>query len=315
MFVLENPSIHGNSFWISLATLSITPEPSPSFPCRFSYLVFFSLKYEFDFDLEKIFIFSCIRCQIFEFKDLIMTDLFYDTDLAYVHDTEYGNFARQAAKSIKKILNQEFHEKGLIIDLGCGNGIVAKELLDDGFKVLGIDKSEALIEIAKSHAPNGNYEVGSFFEIKLHKCMSVISTSECLNYATNGENEKSLKKLFKDVFAALQQDDGLFIFDMIEPGTAQGEKYIVEKDDWTMFLHTWEDQEKNILTRDVTLFRQVEDNLYRKSKEIHKARLYPHDQIVSLLEDSGFQISLFKQYDDLNLDEHHFGYKCKKVNI
>jgi hypothetical protein len=41
-------------------------------------------------------------------------------------------------------------------------------------------------------------------------------------------------------------------------------------------------------------------NLYRKSKEIHKARLYLHNQIVSLLEASGFQISLFKQYDDLN---------------
>lgn len=237
MFVLKNPSIFGNLFCISHGTLVYKQQsPHPPFLVGSFNLVFFSLKYEFDFDLEKIFIFSYIRCQIFEFKDLIMTDLFYDTDLAYVHDTGYGDFARKAAKSIKKILNQEFHEKGLIIDLGCGSGIVAKELLDDGFKVLGIDKSESLIKIAKSHAPNGNYEVGSFFEIKLPKCMSVISTSECLNYATNGENEKSLKKLFKDVFAALQQD-GLFIFDMIEPGTAQGGKYIVEKDDWTMFLH------------------------------------------------------------------------------
>lgn len=239
-------------------------------------------------------------------------NLFYDTDLAYVHDTGYGNFARKAAKMIKNLFNQEFQEKGLIIDLGCGSGIVAKELLEDGFKILGIDKSEALIQIAKNRAPKGKFEVGSFFESSFPKCMGVISTSECLNYATNGENENNLKKLFKNVFAALQKD-GLFVFDMIESGTAKGEKYIVEKDDWTMFLHTWEDHEKNILTRDVTLFRQVEDNLYRKSKEIHKARLYPHDQIVALLEDAGFQVSLFKQYDDLILDEHHFGYKCKKI--
>jgi hypothetical protein len=31
---------------------------------------------------------------------------------------------------------------------------------------------------------------------------------------------------------------------MIEPGTAKGEKYIVEKDDWIMFLNNWEDHEK-----------------------------------------------------------------------
>lgn len=213
---------------------------------------------------------------------------------------------------LKKLFNEEFHEKGLVIDLGCGSGIVAKELLDDGFQVLGIDKSEALIQIAKKHAPQGKYEVGSFFEASFPKCMGVISTSECLNYATNGENEKDLKNLFESIFASLQKG-GLFVFDMIEPGTANGEKYIIEKDDWTMFLHTWEDQEKNILTRDVTLFRQVDNNLYRKSKEVHKARLHPHNQIVSLLKDSGFQVSLFKQYDDLNLDEHHFGYKCKKI--
>ena len=238
--------------------------------------------------------------------------LFYDTDLAYVHDTGYSNFAINAAKMLKELFNKEFHKKGLIVDLGCGSGVVAKELLDSGFDVLGIDISEALIEIAKKRAPTGKYIVGSFFDINLPKCIGVISTSECLNYATHGENEKHLKTLFKKVLNALQPG-GLFIFDMIEPGTAKNDKYIVEKNDWTMFLHTWEDKEKNILTRDITLFRKIENNLYRKTKEIHTARLYPHDQVISLLEETGFQVSLFKQYGDLELDEHHFGYKCKKV--
>lgn len=43
-----------------------------------------------------------------------MTNLFYDTDLAYVHDTSYGNFALKAAKMLKKLFNEEFHEKGLV---------------------------------------------------------------------------------------------------------------------------------------------------------------------------------------------------------
>ncbi len=237
--------------------------------------------------------------------------LFYDTDLAYVHDTGYSNFAHNAAKMIKKAFSKEFYKKGLIIDLGCGSGIIAKELLDDGFEVLGIDKSKALIEIANKRAPNGEYVIDSFFEISLPKCIGVISTSECLNYAVNGENEKQLRNLFKNVFGALQSG-GLFIFDMIEPGTAKNEKYIVEKNDWTMFLHTWENNENNILTRDIILFRKIENNLYRKTKEIHTARLYPHNQVIALLEETGFQVSLFKQYGDLELDEHHFGYKCKK---
>lgn len=237
-------------------------------------------------------------------------DFFYNTDLAYVHDTGYGDFARHAAKMITETLNREFNKKGLIIDLGCGSGIVAKELLDNNFKVLGIDKSQDLIEIAKRRAPGGDYIVHSFFETHFPKCIGAISTSECLNYATNGENQNNLKKLFKDIFEALEEE-GLFIFDMIEPGTANDRTSIVEQEDWTMFLHIWEDQELNILTRDVTLFRKIGD-LYRKSKEVHKARLYPHEQVVSLLEETGFKVSLFKEYGDLKLDEHHFGFKCKK---
>lgn len=238
-------------------------------------------------------------------------DLFYDTDLAYVHDTGYSNFARHAAKMIKKVFDEQFSKKKeLIIDLGCGSGIVAKELVDGGFKVLGIDKSQALIEIAKKRAPNVNYKVSSFFETTLPKCIGVVSTSECLNYATNGENHNNIKGLFEKVFTSLEHG-GLFIFDMIEPGTTNDRKYIVEHDDWTMFLHTWEDQDQNILTRDITLFRKTGE-LYRKSKEIHKARLYPHKQIISLLEDAGFEVSVFKQYDELKLGEHHFGYHCRK---
>jgi 2-polyprenyl-3-methyl-5-hydroxy-6-metoxy-1,4-benzoquinol methylase len=237
-------------------------------------------------------------------------DLFYDTDLAYVHDTGFSNFAHHAAKMLKKVFNEQFNEKGLIIDIGCGSGIVAKELVDSRFEVLGIDISQALIEIAKKRAPNASYTVGSFFETTLPKCIGVVSTSECLNYATNGENHNNLKELFRKVFTSLEHG-GLFIFDMIEPGTTDDRKFIVEHEDWTMFLHTREDQDRNILTRDVTLFRKTGE-FYRKSKEIHQARLYPHKKIISLLEDTGFEVSVFKQYDELKLDEHHFGYHCKK---
>lgn len=238
-------------------------------------------------------------------------DLFYEMDLAYVHDVGYSRFARHAAKMLIKVFDEQLSEKGLLIDLGCGSGVVAQELVESGYKVLGIDISQALIEIAKKRAPHANFIVGSFFDIPLPECIGIVSTSECLNYATNGEDLNAIKALFRKVFASLKPG-GLFIFDMVEPGTVDDRKHIMEHEDWTLFSHRREDQIRNTLTREITLFRKIGES-YRKSKEIHKARLYPHKQVIALLEDVGFEVSLFKQYDELKLDEHHFGYCCKKL--
>ena len=92
----------------------------------------------------------------------------------------------------------------------------------------------------------------------------------------------------------------------------EDQNYLIERKGWTMFVHTHEEIEKNELIRDITLFREI-NGLYRKSKELHQVRLYPHDLIVSWLEKTGFKVSIFKKYGGLSLDEHHYGFLCHKL--
>lgn len=236
---------------------------------------------------------------------------YYDTDLSYVHDTGFSEFAQNAAQMIVDTLNKKTNEKGLVIDLGCGSGVVAKALLNNHYDVLGIDSSKALIDIAKERAPQANFTVSSFFDVDFPTCIGVVSTSECLNYIVeNQDHESDLQKLFQKVYSALAKG-GLFIFDMIEPGTANDESHIFEHDDWSMFVRVREDSKTNILTREATVFKKVGEH-YRRSHELHKAKLYPHEKIVKLLKEVGFDVDLVKQYNKLMLDEHHFGYLCKK---
>lgn len=45
-----------------------------------------------------------------------------------------------------------------VLDLGCGSGLpTAKQLLDAGMEVVGIDESSVMLELAEEQAPGGDY--------------------------------------------------------------------------------------------------------------------------------------------------------------
>lgn len=48
---------------------------------------------------------------------------------------------------------------GLVLDVGCGEGRVTRELSSRGYDVVGFDASEALVAEARAADPDGRYEV------------------------------------------------------------------------------------------------------------------------------------------------------------
>ncbi len=105
-----------------------------------------------------------------------------------------------------------------MVDLGCGSGQWARELLRAGYRVLGIDISEAMIELAREKAPAAEFRVGSLFEAELPPCDAVTAVSEVLNYLFDPENEeRGLEGVFGRVREALRPG-GVFVFDVLGPG-------------------------------------------------------------------------------------------------
>jgi ubiquinone/menaquinone biosynthesis C-methylase UbiE len=47
--------------------------------------------------------------------------------------------------------------KALVLDAGCGAGIPISQALSEHFRVTGVDFSEAQIDLAKKHIPNGTF--------------------------------------------------------------------------------------------------------------------------------------------------------------
>jgi 2-polyprenyl-3-methyl-5-hydroxy-6-metoxy-1,4-benzoquinol methylase len=53
-----------------------------------------------------------------------------------------------------------------VLDAGCGTGYLSRKLHDRGARVMGIDFSERMIEIARAHNSNIDFRVDSCAELR-----------------------------------------------------------------------------------------------------------------------------------------------------
>lgn len=237
----------------------------------------------------------------------------YDPDLAYVHDVGFGVFARNAAPGIVNLLRAAGIRDGLVVDLGCGSGILAAELLRAGYKAVGVDISAAMLRIARSRAPEARFVKASLMDFEIPRCDAVTAIGEVVCYALDPRaSRRQLGALFRRVYAALRPG-GVFLFDVAEPGRGSDsakERYWLT-DDWAMLRKASEDEKRRTLTREITVFRRV-GRVYRRSDEVHRLKLYPQEEIRGVLEEIGFEVTLLDRYGEVPFDRSLVGVAALK---
>ncbi|MFQ5677278.1 MAG: class I SAM-dependent DNA methyltransferase [bacterium] len=238
----------------------------------------------------------------------------YEEDLAYIHDVGFSDFARNAAPGLLGILRQNGIKDGLVVDLGCGSGIWAGELLRAGYEVLGIDFSAAMLKIARRRAPAGKFKRASFVSVELPPCHAVTSLGECLNYLFDKRNSRhELARLFRKIYAALAPD-GLFIFDLLEPGYVEGpvpQTRFMEGREWVTIVQIEKTNDPMQVRRHITAFRRI-GNTYRNSEEIHSLKLYKRSQVGIGLRNAGFKVQYLRGYGSLSFNKAHAGFLARK---
>jgi SAM-dependent methyltransferase len=241
----------------------------------------------------------------------------YGEDVAYIHDAGHAEFALETAPGILEILAQSGIREGLVVDLGCGSGLLARKLIDAGYRVLGIDISEAMIELARRRAPEAEFRVGSLFEAEIPPCVAVTAISEVLNYLFDPENEKrGLARLFRRVHDALSPG-GVFVFDVLGPGqvppgaTARGFRV---GEDWAVLSEREEDAERGTMVRRIVSFRKLGEH-YRRDDEVHRVRLYDPSELSAALGEVGFRVRTMNSYGEYPLGENHAAFEARKAGV
>jgi SAM-dependent methyltransferase len=238
----------------------------------------------------------------------------YGDDLAYIHDAGHGDFARSAAPGLLKFLHNRGITAGLVIDLGCGTGIWAKELVRAGYAVLGLDISPSMIALARKRVPAAQFRTESLLTATLPECVAVTSIGECFNYLFDAANcLELLARLFRRIHEALQPG-GLLVFDILEPGCLRGtglQRRFREGRDWAVLSEIEADRKRARLTRRITTFRRV-GKLYRRGNEIHRQQLYRGSEIAEELRRAGFGITRLRGYGQLRFRASHIGFLAVK---
>jgi SAM-dependent methyltransferase len=242
-----------------------------------------------------------------------MTDSYKD-DLAFIHDAGFGGMARAAGLVLIDALRKRGFDRGTVVDLGCGSGILSRALVEAGYDVLGIDLSPAMIALARERVPDGTFRVESLVTVDLPPCVGVAAIGECFNYLFDrGNTIRSLSKLLGRIHQALEPE-GLLLFDVAEPGRVPGlgpRRLFVDAADWAVLVVSEEDPRRRVLTRSITSFRRIGE-LFRRDHEVHRQRLIPRAELTERLRKLGFRVRILRGYGPVSFPAAVAGFLARK---
>ena len=221
----------------------------------------------------------------------------YGVDLARIHHEGFGDLARGAGPAIVGHLRDAGIRRGLIVDLGCGSGILARYLLDRGYQVLGVDPSSAMLRIARRVAPSAHFIQKRAEDVTLPSCVAVIAAGESLTYLPAGTAPTAhLRRHIHRVSGSLVPG-GLFIFDVITQGGSMPMAYRTWRAarDWVVLADVAEDRRRHIVTRGITAFARV-GSTYRRSYTRHRVGVYQPGRVLRELRARGFVVRTLRGY-------------------
>lgn len=221
----------------------------------------------------------------------------YGVDLARIHHEGYGDLARNAGRFLVGQLRNARISGGLVVDLGCGSGILARHLLECGFDVLGVDPSAAMGLIAKRVAPAARFVRQRAEHVALPRCVAVIAAGEALTYVdTRVEPIAHLRRHIRRISRALERG-GLFIFDAIVADAARPMTYRTWRagPDWTVLADVSEDVSGHVVCRNITSFTRA-GSTYRRSNAEHRVAVYARDAVLTDLRAQGFTARTLRGY-------------------
>jgi len=244
------------------------------------------------------------------------------TGFAFVYDelmdeVDYDGWV----KYLEDIIDKEDVKVKNILELACGTGNLTIPLAKKDYDIAGIDISYEMLGVAREKAEKEGIEL-VLLEQDITELDFEIDNLDCVLCACDGFNyiidDEDLEGVFKKAYKLLK-DDGLFIFDISSyyklSQVLGNNMYGENREDVTYMWQNFFYEEDNTLDMDLAFFIKDEEGKFDKFEEEHRQRAYTKEEIVGILNESGFDN--IKVYGDFTFEEpkstsQRIFFACKK---
>ena len=227
---------------------------------------------------------------------------YYRHDLALIHHLGFGFHAEACAPDIVRLLEPIRRRDGLVVEIGCGSGLLTAYLVDAGFQVIATDASDAMLNLARSHIP-GTVEIRRLTlpDDPIPSADAIVGIGHALNYV---DEESQVEDSLVEIATALRPG-GIMAIDLcdLEWGalrTNQPPK-VWRTDDWVLMTE-FSVPEPNRYVRLMTTFVRQPDNTWRRDDECHDNVLIDTSRVPDLLARHGVEVTVSDSFGEGKLD-------------
>ena len=214
---------------------------------------------------------------------------YYRHDLARIHHLGFGFHADACAPGILAGLAPVRERDGLVVEVGCGSGLLTRYLVDAGCRVIATDASPAMLELARGVVPDAHDVTRvTLPDDPIPTADAIVGVGHALNYLPDAA---AIDRALAAIAGALRPG-GLLAIDLcgLEYGAARRGNPNVGRvgDDWaivTEFPPTTPDH----FVRQMATFTRNDDGSWRRDDERHDNVLVDIPREIALLGGHGVE--------------------------
>jgi len=183
------------------------------------------------------------------------------------------------------------------LDICCGTATLSVHLAKEGYRVVAVDGSEAMLDEARKKVAAAGVAarvtLGSCDVLKVPLPAGTFDLVLCTFDSVNYFPPTAVEKLFTEIAERLTPQ-GRFVFDINSERkikTLFGNSVYAETSEqycyiWKNTLYEADDR----IQYDITVFMQEPSELYRRQEERHVQYIYRHDDLVAKLKRAGLEV-------------------------
>ncbi|HTU85748.1 MAG TPA: class I SAM-dependent methyltransferase [Solirubrobacteraceae bacterium] len=234
----------------------------------------------------------------------VRDDPYYRHDLALVHHRGFGFHATACASGVLELLEPVLARNGLVLEIGCGTGLLTRHLVHAGHRVIATDASPAMLELARDYLGAEAPELRRLAlpADPLPEADAIVGVGHAISYLPDA----AAIELALAAIARALRPGGVLALDICDLSWGTARRDAIGQGrvgpDWAVITE-FSTPSADRFVRDMTTFLPNGDGSWRRESEHHENALVDTSRIPETLAPLGVTAAVRYAFGDETLPE------------